>query len=182
MIKKASFTLIEMLIAISIISLLVPSLITLLFNNIRAYNRAIVVSQVKRTGDNIFDILNSRLRNQVWAIYSNEQATSEVCTTRSGDTTASTAVHPLYFRRENGEIFYFSQNGTILQLVDNLLTTPLTSDKVIVSNFSLSCTRQSAYNPPIIDVAFVVTQGSGQVLSEQQESMSYQTKIKMRQY
>lgn len=180
--NRIGFTLVELLISIAIISLLLPGVVSVLFMTVRSYTRVLLVQEVKRAGDGVLDILGSRVRSDIWAIYSDPEATIEVCTNRSISTTPSSAPSPLYFRRQNGTIFYFSVSNGELDFVDNGVTSALTNSKVAVSAFALSCLRTGSYSPPIIDISFAVSQAGSLTRSEEVTNLSYQTKIKLRQY
>ncbi len=181
--NKFGYTLIELIIVVGIISLILPGVVSVLFSTIRSYTEVLIIQEVKRSGDNIIDILDNKIRSQVWGIYSDSAALNEVCTTRSGSTTDDeSAPGILYFRAANGNIFFFVVNNGVLQFSDNGTLVDLTNNKVAVTSFALSCFRRSQYNPPLVSILFTVSQQGSPTRAEEKSTMTYSTKIKLRQY
>lgn len=181
---RRGFTFIEMLVVISVIGLALPVLFSLILTILQQQTKIYRLVEVKRQGDYILNIMENNIRNNASSIYSgvpNPNDTNLICDTSGSSGSGS------YFKDKLGNWFHYlnldkvsSQSSTTSQLFD------LTNSKVRVSNFSISCNRKSSFSPPIVTVTFNICYNTGVDCSssrpEETASMTYQTKIKLRNY
>lgn len=182
--KNKGFTLIELLIVIAIIGLTLPVLFSLFITTLQSQAKIVILQNVKKNGDSALDQINYLVQNRIYTIYSDQALTTEVCTTRSGLSTP-TSSQTVYFADKGGNSFYLAQvNDKIASYSSSISPNPyyLTTPLVKVTNFVISCSRTSSYSPPLIDVAFSVSQLDSATRHENTANLDYRTKIKLRSY
>ena len=171
------FTLLESLVVVGVISIIIPALFALFFAHLRAQSKIYVLQEVKKNGDAALGTIETLVKENAISVHSASPPTSgnEVCATMSSYTGV------LYFLDRNGSYFSFDQtNDKIASSSSVSSTVNLTSDKVKVSAFSLSCTRNSTYSEPLVSVSFTVTQAITATNPSETASLNYQTKMKLR--
>ncbi len=189
---KKGFTLIETIVVIAVIGLTLPVLIGTIFILIRQQTKVIRLSQVKREGDYIINLMENTIRNRAISIHSGVPTEGNIVCDGVINTFSDL---PLYFLDKNGYWFgyLFNNNSIASDSADPPLPTPtmqpinLTSTKTRIENFSISCARNTAYSPASISLSFDVCYdtGSGVCTSTRPEEtalLHYQTKIKLRNY
>ena len=178
---KKGFTLIETIVVIAVIGLTLPVLIGTIFILIRQQTKIIRLSQVKREGDYVINLMENTIRNRAVTIYKLPvlDDANIVC---KGEIVGSSWSNP-YFLDEDKQFFSYKLNG-ITVASDSANPADLTSSKTIVSNFSISCLRNSIYSPALIILSFDICYSGGCTLTRPEElaSMHYQTRIKLRNY
>lgn len=180
--NTCGFTLLEMLIVISIIGIVIPMMMGLFIVNLRSYVRVKTLAEVKKNGDFALDNIEAKIRDNIWAIYSNESGTSEICTTKSSLLTQNyytTETGEMYFKKSDGVIFSLSINNNRLVYSQSSNDYDITSDNVIVDFLRLSCNRSSEFSSPIVTVEFTV-ESKQQSRAEDALSLNYYSKYKIR--
>lgn len=183
---KKSFTLIETIVVIAVIGLTLPVLIGTIFILVRQQTKIIRLSQVKREGDYVINLMENTIRNRAVTIYKLPvlDDANIVC---KGEIVGSSWSNP-YFLDEDKQFFSYKLNGTQQVASDSANPADLTSSKTVVSNFSISCSRNSIYSPASILLGFDIcyNTGSGVCTSTRPEEstsiLHYQTRIKLRNY
>lgn len=184
--KKFSvgFTLIELMVAIGVTTLLLPILFSLFFITIQSQAKVLILQEVKRNGDFALNNFEYLVKNRAVTIYADEAKTTEVCTTVSGLTTPSSS-NTVYFADSNGDLFYFAINGEKIASYSAVISpnpANLTNSKVVVSGFTISCKRNSTFTPPVVSISFSITNPAAATRHEEKALLNYQTKIKLRSY
>ena len=189
---KRSFTLIETIVVVAVIGLTLPVLFAIIFTLIKQQVKIYRLSQVKREGDYVINLMENTIRNRAISIHSDTPTeVNIVCKDLIPPILSGTS---LYFLDKEGQWFgyLFDSDSIASKSADldnplNVLTSALTSSKTIVYNFSISCSRNTIYSPPSVsfdfDVCFVT--GAGICTSTRPEeiaSIHYQTRIKLRSY
>ncbi|MBI1863465.1 type II secretion system protein [Candidatus Microgenomates bacterium] len=178
--NKRAFTIMEILIVMGIISIMIPVLFTVVFAVIRQEARVYALTTVKTQGDFILNSMKFNIRNSAISLHSAYPATdfNKVCTSASSTPIAQ---NPLVLRDRQGNSFYYSLSGNAVASNSSVLATPLalTSAKVSVSGFSMSCNLPSQYSAPIVTISYTVNYVSA-VAGETAASLPYSTKIKLR--
>ncbi|OGK15589.1 hypothetical protein A3H80_03735 [Candidatus Roizmanbacteria bacterium RIFCSPLOWO2_02_FULL_37_19] len=179
--KLRGFTLIETMIVLSIIGLIIPVMFSLFFINLRSQTKVLILQEVKRNGDNSLNTIES-LSKQFGVSFhqaSPPLRTNEVCVTTGSNYSAGN----IYILDESGDWFsFYLDNGRIASESGTTGVTYLTNDKVVVSSFSLTCDRPISVSPPIMSISFTVSQVGTPGRQEEEASLNYQTKIKLRSY
>jgi len=188
------FTLIETIVVIAVIGLTLPVLFVIILTLMKQQVKIYRLSQVKREGDYIINLLENTIRNRAVTIHSGQPSDANIVC-QNADYPLSGTVDNLYFRDEDKQWFgYLFENNSIasksadLDNPPNVLTSPLTSSKILVNNtFSISCSRNSTYSPAAILLGFDICYDSGagvctSTRPEEVASIHYQTRIKLRSY
>src|SRR3989338_359983 len=156
--QMSGFTLLEVLIVVIVVALIIPMMASLFIVNIQSFARVKILQQVKSNGDLVMDIVEQRIRNDVWAIYSNSSATDEVCSTRIGINTPASYNGQPYFRDSDQNIFYIADNNGVMEFTDSGTTNALTNNQVEVDTLTISCSRSSNFADPLINITFSLNQ------------------------
>lgn len=185
---KKSFTLIETIVVIAVIGLTLPVLIGTIFILVRQQTKIIRLSQVKREGDYLINVMENTIRDRAVTIHSAEPNDANIVCKDAGSS-YSPPTPILYFLDKDKNWLSYELSGNTVASDSANLASPinLTSTKTRIENFSISCARNTIYSPPSVsfdfDVCFVT--GAGICTStrpEETASMHYQTRIKLRNY
>lgn len=177
---KKAFTLIETIIVVAILGLVLPALFAIIFVILQEQSKIYRLSQVKRQGDYVLDVMGNVVRNYAVQIYSDQAMTSanEKCVTAASSYNSSSS---LYLRDKFGNWLRFYSSGSKIASESAVLTSVyLTTGAINVSNFSLTCTRSSLFSYPVLNVLFTVSYNSSSSRPEDVASLKYQTNIKLR--
>ncbi len=181
--SKKGFTLVEMLIVLGIVAIVLPAVFTILFTIIREQARVYALKQVKREGDFVLSKISNQIRSNAVGIYMDPALDNEVCDralivptyiNNNGDS--------FYFEDKKGDWFRYSlSNASIASDSSTTVPVNLTSGKVDISNFSISCNRTGPYAPPLITLSFGVGYHNAQ-FQEELATLNFQTQIAMKNY
>ena len=183
---KKAFTLIETIVVIGILGLILPALFAIIFVILQQQSKIYRLSEVKRQGDHVLNVMGNVIRNYAVQIYSDQTLTSgnEKCATAGPPYSSSSS---FYFKDKstNGNWLRFYVSGNRIaseSAVIPVAESPvyLTTSAINISNFSLTCNRSSLYSYPIISVGFKATYNSSSSRPEDSASLDYQTNIKLR--
>ncbi|MEK7634169.1 MAG: type II secretion system protein [Patescibacteria group bacterium] len=182
---KKGFTLIETIVVIAVIALTLPVLISTVFILTREQTKVFRLSQVKREGDYLINIVKNSIRDGAITVHSAKPADESniVCDTDSSSFSGSS----LYFLDKNQQWFGYEGGSNTIASASANPSINLTSSKILVSNFSVDCLRNTIYSPPSVLFSFDVCYdtGAGVCTSTRPEeiaSLHYQTRIKLRNY
>ncbi len=185
--KKTGFTLIEIVVVISIIALVVPAVFAIVFGILREQTKLMRLSTIKKEGDYILNVVKGTIKNNALAIHSDGPPTeeNEKCRVIEDYTSGSA----LTFEDNAGDWF------KVLLSTDKIAsyssgtdsTLNLNSDRTVISGFSIGCARSVAYSPPIVSLSFDICYAAspGSCVStrvEETATLHYQTKIKLRNF
>lgn len=175
--KVTAFTLIEIIIMLGVISLILPTLFSIVFLILQQQTKIIRLQEIKREGDFALTAIKSTIKNSAVAMYDLMVApNNEVCNTAN-----STYNNP-YFLDKNNNFFYFNlDNNQITSRSSNLNPMLLTSNRTTVTNLSLSCRRDNLYSSAIVSIEFDITYNTNSNRPEERtNTLHYQTKIKLK--
>lgn len=170
--QSLGFTLLELVIVMTILGILLPATFAMFMANLRAQTKVLVLEDVKRNGDAALDVIESKINVQA-------QGLEQLDGTGICVATDSQFEGDIYFVQEDGSRFMFRENNGRIELVD-AATDILTADSVVVSGFAISCNRESQFTPPLISIAFTVEQARNSIRAEETAELRYQTKIRLR--
>lgn len=167
---KKSFTFIEMVVVISIMLLIVPTLFSVIFTIIREQTRVIKLAIVKREGDYLINSIANTIRNEAISVHSFRPPSDQnlICNNAYNTSTSSAA---LYFKnKENGWFGYIQDVSNLSSLSAQFIKpsvydsipspspTPinyvLNSLNTKVRNFTIGCKTNYAYGFPLINISF----------------------------
>ena len=185
--SKKGFTLVEMLVVLGIVAITLPAVFTILFTIIREQARVYALKQIKREGDFVLNKISNQIRNYATGIYEDITLNNEVCDKAgAGQNPYVDNGNSFYFKDRNGEWFqYYLSNTNIASGSSTTVPVNLTSNKVDVSNFSISCNRAGdpagSYAPPTIILSFNIGYHHAQ-FQEELATLNFQTQIAMKNY
>jgi len=175
-----TFTLIEMIVVIATISLVLPALFTIIFAILQQQIKIQRLSIIKREGDNVLNLMENTIRNYSESVHSATPPndTNKICQSKNQQ-------EAIYFKDKfnNWFRFYLNNNNnkiasqsSIVGLID------LTSSQTKIDNFTIQCYRTSLYSPPVININFTISYNTSFLRVEENASLNYQTKVKLRSY
>lgn len=184
---KKGFTLIETLVVIAVISITLPVLISIILILMRQQLRIYRLAQVKKEGDYLISIMETTIKDEAVSIHSGQPASESniVC---SDPLIPHSPTSSLYFLDKNNNWFGYEFGGDSIASSSSLVSNNLTSSKILVQSFSITCSKNKIYSSPSIIFSFDVcydNAGAGSCNStrpEEQVSIHYQTRIKLRNY
>ncbi len=181
--RKKGFTLIEVLVVIAIIVIALPTIFAILYAIVRAQARVFVLKQIKREGDYVINQISNQVRNNAVGIYSDRNLLNEVCDRAGlGTNPYSNDGNSFFFKNREGQWFsYYLDRASVASQASVLAPVDLTSNRVDVTNFTITCNRSGAYSPPIITLAFDINYHLPR-FQEQLATINYQTQITMKNY
>jgi len=183
--KWLAFTLIETVVVIGVIGLVLPVLFTILFVILQQQSKLNRLQQVKKNGDFVLSILEKTIKNRANSIYENTPPTNERC----GKGEAS---YPVTFSDLGGSNFYFLDkdgNWFRFYLTGNKIASSsaggdifMITDLTKVDSFDISCDRSSAFSPATVSVNITISFNTSSTRVEDTASLTYRTRIKMKNY
>lgn len=172
--SKKGFTLIELVIVLGVLGVLLPAIFAIFIAHVRAQTKVLVLQEVKRNGDAVLNSITTLIKADARGL--ENQAGTPICAVAG-----STSVDDVYFTDVYDSRFMFHEvSGRIAS--ESATTAYLTSDKVNVTNFALTCQRDSQFTAPLITVSFTVSQAATTTRAEESASLTYQTKVRLRNY
>lgn len=184
---KKAFTLIETVVVVAVIGLTLPVIFAIIFTLMGQQIKIYRLSQNKREGDYLINIIENNIKNNAITIHTGIPANDTNILCKNIGTSPSTA--SLYFLNKDKRWFgYLATSNSVASTSANLASPiNLTSSKTVVSNFSIFCSRNSIYSPASILLSFDIcyNTGTGVCTSTRPEeitSIHYQTRIKLRSY
>lgn len=167
---KKGFTLIEMLVVISMVAIIGSLVVTILVMTLRGSNKAELISTLKQNGNAAMAQMVRQIR------YAKSLDTPSSCitpvTTQSLTTTSLTDDQQTTFTCVTGANSTIASNGA------SLLDTTSGS----VSTCSFVCSQQNIFDPPSITIQFTLTAKNANQLEETQATVPFQTTVKLRNY
>jgi len=183
---KKSFTLIETIVVIAVIGLILPVVFSIFFVLLQQQIKIYRLNTVKKEGDYLISIIENTLRNDTKSIHSAEPPNDSniKCSTESS---AYGSTSSLYFLNNNDQWFgYLLSNDAIAFVSASITPVNLTSSKIKISNFSISCSRNYPYSPSSVSLSFTIEYcndvACAQTRPEETALLFYRTKIKLRNY
>jgi type II secretory pathway pseudopilin PulG len=174
--NKKSFTLIEIVVVISVLALALPAVFAILFVILRQQIMLNGLQEAKKQGDNAMVVIQNKIRNNAMTIYSDDSCTTttEVCTSDIKTYLSSTPPDRLLsFKDKLGNCFYISykdSNKTI-----KIDASDLTTDRLTITDFSIGCGQSIEFVPPIVNVSFKIRYGSS-------SNLEYRSSTKLTNY
>ncbi|QQG43923.1 MAG: type II secretion system protein [Candidatus Roizmanbacteria bacterium] len=185
--KRLGFTLIEMLIVISAIGLTLPALFSIFYVILNQQIKVYRLTEVKRQGDYILGKMDSMIRSNAVGIYSDSGLATVKCSNTLGNNSySSTGGSDFYLKDKNNNYFQFALSFDRMNLISTNASYQsgfLSTSKIKVENFAISCERSAQFSGPIISVSFDICYGTNSCSNarvEEQASLSYKTNFKLR--
>ncbi len=174
---KKGFTLIEVMVVISVIAMVVPALFYMVFMILLQQVKIYRLSEAKRQGDFALTSITSNIRNSAVSTY-DAPNTTELCA-NTGEVSDVGKFRDQY----NNWFSYTLISGKISSGSSVLgTTTDLTKSNVTITDLSLKCFKTASFSPSIIEVKFTITAGDETARTEEKATLVYQTRVKLRSY
>lgn len=178
MAKRNGFTLIEAIVVIAVIGMIIPAIFSIIFAILQQELKIYQLSEVKRQGDYALSVMESTIKNYAISVNDSPTGGNELCANTGESGTAD------YFRDENANWFRFSVNSNKIASSSSIVnaTADITKSNVQVTDFVLTCSKPNGAAPALINMEFTVSAGSTSTRQEEKASITYRTKIKLRNY
>ncbi|MFH1826957.1 MAG: hypothetical protein ABH812_00790 [bacterium] len=181
--KRFGFTLMETVIVLGLISLILPIIFAIVFSITRQQAKVYVLSTIKREGDNALSIMENTIRNKAIAIYTNEDLSTPVCTSKDNNHESSDGTD-FYLSDNSGEWFKFSQSSNQIASSSSIVNAEVdltSSSNTRITSFNINCQYISDFSKPVVGISFTIEQKQTQYLKREEiASLNYSTKIKLR--
>lgn len=190
--KKKGYTLVEVLLVISLIGLLMPAIFSILYVIMQQQLKIYELTETKRQGDYIMQIMKEKvlrdartLRRDDDGIFANSAVISNVCNTSGSSFTGIHSGLDFVFLDEVNNPFQYVLVGgdslRIRQLGSPNVDAALNSTRVNIVDFEISCYRKSDFTTPIVSFSYTA-QFDRQTANPQLgvTQLRYQSKIKIR--
>ncbi len=182
--NNKGFTFIEIVIVIGIISICLPIVFSMFFITLRTQARIYSLQEVKRNGDYALNTIETVLRDNAAKIISDYgDSTTEICENTSGQ---ELSLQELFLVDKDNNYIGFDQAGASLRQTTstasdplNTTTSPLTNNKVEITQLLFSCKSENAFTPPLISINFVVSKLANDT-SNEVSTLRYRTKIRLK--
>lgn len=175
--KKNGFTLLELILVLAILGIIVPAGFSMFIASMRAQLKVTLLQEVKRNGDTSLNVMESLIKSRTVSLQQLDG--TSICNT-AGTTYSAGDV---YFVDPENERFRFHLVGdTIASDSSSIGSISLTSGKVAVTDFTLTCEKETSFTTPIINIGYTVSQVNVTTRSEEQATMDYLTKVRLRTY
>ncbi|MFA6081723.1 MAG: type II secretion system protein [Patescibacteria group bacterium] len=190
---KKGFTLIETIVVIAVIGITLPVLVAIILTLMRQQLKINRLSQIKREGDYVSSVIGNTIKDRAFSIHTGKPVndTTKICEEALSFSNPTTS---LFFLDKSKNWFGYEISGNTiasksadLENLPNDQTINLTSTKIFISNFSISCSRDNVYSAPSVQFSFDVCYDNGlpncaTTRPEEITSLHYQSRIKIRNY
>lgn len=191
-VKKHGYTLVEMLIVLSILTIVMPAVFTIIYTLLNQQVKIYRLVETKRQGDRIMSFMKEKIVREGVAIKNGAGLLR--CATYTASPENTTNGNDFIFMKTANPSgptfnFYLTNSTFFVQDSGGLPTTSLHDNKVRVSNFQIECFRRNSIaslsqpNQNVILVGFTYTVefiDNSPTQAEGVTSLQYQTKVRLR--
>ncbi|QQS43578.1 type II secretion system protein [Candidatus Roizmanbacteria bacterium] len=190
-IKKKGYTLIEMMLVIALVALLMPAVFSILYVIMQQQVKIYELTETKRQGDYVMQLMKEKimrdavsLRRDDDGIFANVAVITNICNNTGTSFTSASNGQDFVFLNDLNNPFQYVQSGNTIRFRE--IGTPnvdaaLSSNRVIISNFQITCAVKSTYTDPVVSFSYTAT--FNRAVPNPQlgtTQLQYQTKIKLR--
>ncbi len=192
LIKRCGYTLIEMLIVLSLLTIIMPAIFTIIYTLLNQQVKIYRLVETKRQGDRIMSFMKEKIVREAMGIKNGAGLLR--CATYTAIPENTTNGNDFIFMKTvnpSGPTFnfYLTNSTFFVQDTGGLPTTSLHDNKVRVSNFQIECFRRNSTipftqsNSNVVLVGFTYTVefvDNSPTQAEGVTSLQYQTKVRLR--
>ncbi|MFH0773333.1 MAG: type II secretion system protein [bacterium] len=180
---KKSFTLIELIIAVGIISLVLPPVFNIFFSMMRQQLILISYQTMKRQGDSAQKNIVNILQNRAAYITDSAYTATDVCPLPL--TPTPTYSPDIYIKDRGGNSIHLYQKT--ISATANIIasysanmdkTFNLTSTDVSISDLGFSCYLVNEFSPPVVSTTFTVYKST----AFKETSLPYYFEVRLKNY
>ncbi|MEI7653373.1 MAG: type II secretion system protein [bacterium] len=194
---KPGFTLVEVIIVLSIIALSFPILFSTLFVVTRQQVSTNRLTDVKQQGDAVMNYLTTQIRNNAIQIQTfngvNWVSACEGASAGVEEITNSTT--PIYgsisflngetqsdsiFKVAKGQLCRQTRPDAPADIDTTLCEEALTNRSVVVSDLLIQCINVDTTTSPFVEISFVLTGAKGEAAGVDSSTMNFSTKVQLR--
>lgn len=165
---KNGFTLVELLVVITILVTVGGIVVTLLYISLRGNNKSETVTSVKQNGTFALSQMVKSIR------YAKSLTSPASCTPTATTTSVSFITYP-----DNGQITYSCPTGGNLAISSNSASL-IDTNAVEVTACSFVCTQTSPSDSPRLTIQFTLQSRGANALTETQSTIPFQSSVIMR--
>ena len=196
---RSGFTLVEVIIVLSIIALSFPILFSTLFVVTRQQVATNRLTDVKQQGDAVMNYLTTQIRNNAIQIQTfngvNWVSACERASSGVEKITNSTTPQPFYgsisflngetqsdsiFKVAKGQLCRQTRPDAPAGIDTTVCEEALTNRSVVVSNLVIQCINIDTTTSPFVEISFVLTGAKGEVVGVDSTTMNFSTKVQLR--
>ncbi len=167
------------MVVIAVIMLTLPAIFAILYAIMQQQSRILALTEVKRQGTYVVDILTTLVRNNASGIY-DSQGGNQICSYG----TTSPYTNTLYFKDKQSNWFWFDPSSQKIASRSSLLASPadlINTSKTRIDSFSSSCSV-SGYNPPLVTFAFDISYKKPDGSADTTLQIHFQPTVKLSNY
>lgn len=188
--KRKAFTLIEMLIVLTVVSILIPTVFSIVYVIMRQQVRIYRVIETRRQGDSVLTFIKDRMvrskqitNNPSSPPYTPRCATVGPPVTSSNNTTEDAFDIAFLDNDDNRYRIYLNKTtgNLMFQPLPGGTATPINNNLVSVSSFVITCARRAQEGAPLISISYTIQFKDTTAVEDVVVSLPYQTKIKLRE-
>lgn len=178
-IRYKSFTLIEMIVAVGIIALVLPSIFNIFFIMIRQQLVLISYQDMIKQGSSIEKNIKYILQNRAVEI-TESTYTTDIC---SLITTPTPQFSHMYLMDRDGKPIEIYQDGLNANKIASVAAEPnkkyfLNTSTVQITDLSFSCYKVNDFTPPYVSTSYTITKSA----LFKDVSLPYSFSVKLRSY
>ena len=174
--KTQGFTLFEMIIVMLVLTIILPTVFSILYVITEQQFRVYALTKTKREGDYMYSYIRERIIRDASSIVDDRGTLNPICNA-AGSTYSSTAGDDFIFVDKSGATFNWSYSGTALFVDDGINQSQIHSDAITVDDFLIRCRKNTSSSPTIVEFSFDVSFSSQ---TEETILLPYKTKVVLR--
>ncbi len=184
--KRRSFTLIELIVAVGVIGIVLPTVFNIFFIIIRQQLVLVAYQTMKQQGDSAERNIRTIIQERALRVTDNTYTTLDECPPL---TTPTPTFSPVLYMRDHElrriKLYGLTPAPTSFQVIasDSASTDgsgvtqyQLTSQDVVLTDIGFSCYRTSEFNPAIVNAQFTIHKST----AFKEISLPYSFRVKMR--
>ena len=175
--KRHGFTFFELIVAVAVVSLILPTVFTIIFIMIRQQLVLYGYREIKKQGDSVYSNIQQLITENGIMVTDSNYTYKEICPIYP--TPSITMGSDLYLLDTQMNGITITGNTQIASIsASTNITTYLTSNDVTISGLTFTCYKTNAYSPSVITVSYAVNKN----VLQHTISLQYRFKAQLRPY
>ncbi len=177
--NNKSFTLVELLVAVGIVGLMLPSVFNIFFTIIRQQLILVAFTEMKQQGDSAQRNIKNLLQNRAAFITDITYGQLDFCPPLTTPTPVFSS--SLYFKDRDGVRVLLYQEPITNRIASDSAaphTYYLTTQSVVVSDLGFTCYHVNEFTPPIVSAHYTVSKST----AFKDITLPYSFSVKLRDY